>query len=640
MQTHRQDNFAALSDVEDGMQYWKEDTLVRFLELPDPLQAGSILFQAASYLGAFPFESLAPAILDLPALVKVVALLTGRSKKVLKRSGRLRPLFRAFAVRERSALPRAPPTEAGPGGAGDDILVYDSDGSEDLSLIALEALDAGGSVREHKEPDSLHAHIPRQHMKRLVRLLLALAPLEETQSLASLASHHLSPEALLALDRTAGHVLHAFGPLATGGVTYPAFKRTIRHSLPFLLEQGLPALFSHFLYSKNVSGASRAPPAAPAPGPHHHHNRQQQQPILAQPGDVLTATTLAQLSLFIEGRRLLWRRVRPLYRGSADGFAMGAFETKVCKWLAPTILLVAGTRLPATLANSRQRAFCDTLPARKYPSGGDGDGDGDGKVLYGVFLETPWKASHRESFGDDRTLLFQLEPVHRVWRAPPSPQPPHSPQPRDYAHFSKDDGMGFGVSPGATTATTTTTTIIAPTTALRRRLSSPAASLSPPPPLLHANIGRHAGASMILDRALEFGVFTHLAGGGGGGEARATGGAFGCSGRPEEGADWQDRFEIDEIEVWGCGGERCSPSPINSRPSANCEILGQRGKSTARGLAVGGEAGAAPASGPSGGYRVIWRDIPMYDSAVCCRPLSAGAERAVQWPMCVGYKEW
>jgi hypothetical protein len=50
-----------------------------------------------------------------------------------------------------------------------------------------------------------------------------------------------------------------------------------------------------------------------------------------------------------------------------------------------------------------------------------------------------------------------------------------------------------------------------------------------------------------LDDALEFGIFTHLASGGG---------SFHTSQLPfRKSKDWQDRFEIESLEVWGCGGD-------------------------------------------------------------------------------------
>ncbi|KAK3079134.1 Restriction of telomere capping protein 5 [Coniosporium uncinatum] len=54
--------------------------------------------------------------------------------------------------------------------------------------------------------------------------------------------------------------------------------------------------------------------------------------------------------------------------------------------------------------------------------------------------------------------------------------------------------------------------------------------------------------SLHFDDALEFGVFTH---------ERSGGGSFLTPEHLQSDTsanDWQDRFEIDALEVWGCGG--------------------------------------------------------------------------------------
>jgi hypothetical protein len=464
------DNFKQLADTNDGVLFWREATLIQFLSLPGDV--GPIIFQAASYLAAFPFDSMAPAILDFAALVKVVALLTGRYRKVLKNRqvDRLKLLFRAFATFERQQQPHG-------GGEGGDAVVYDSDdGSEDLSLAALDTLDA---IDAYSAPSTMHARIPLENLKNLLIFLLAIAPLEETQSAAEFAGSFQD-------SKTAECLLRAFGPPDAHGINYRAFKTTIRHAMPYLFSEGLRNLFEHFVFSKNVT-------AAPA-------ETKAREPLLQTPGEILTTELLAQLSLFISGDRL-WRRVRPLYCGSVDGFSMGSFSTRVLKWNAPTILLVSGRLLPSKPSSASEKAFTNLLPPRKHRSSGR---DGD-RIVYGVFLEKPWRHSHKECFGDSNTILFQLEPVHRVFRA--------SPVANEFAYFNREDGIGFGTQPQGFR---------------NHHRPSPYFNLGP--------------VGMVLDAALEFGVLQHV----------AEGGAF--RGNKADG-EWQDRFEVEELEVWGCGGE-------------------------------------------------------------------------------------
>ena len=104
-----------------------------------------------------------------------------------------------------------------------------------------------------------------------------------------------------------------------------------------------------------------------------------------------------------------------------------------------------------------------------------------------------------ECFGDSQTKLFQLSPFHEVFKSSTSYS--------DYVYFNKSHGIGIG---------------------------------SPLPPAKSRNLPLGA-VSLTLDDNLEFGVFNHNS---------AGGGAFRSGSRE----DWQDRFEIEEIEVWGIGG--------------------------------------------------------------------------------------
>ncbi len=46
--THYKDVFRSLADVQDGIHYWKEETLCRFLILPDALGPGPLVYQMAT----------------------------------------------------------------------------------------------------------------------------------------------------------------------------------------------------------------------------------------------------------------------------------------------------------------------------------------------------------------------------------------------------------------------------------------------------------------------------------------------------------------------------------------------------------------------------------------------------------------
>ncbi|KAL7273383.1 Restriction of telomere capping protein 5 [Rhizina undulata] len=486
------DNFKTLAEAtttSDGhtIHYWSEDTLLRFLEIPDSLEVGPIVFRMASYLAAWPFPSLAPAILDWGGLIKVVAVMTGRVDKIIqRRGGREKVLFRALAVHEKDKARQ----EDDDGDGIDTAREYDEDeeDEDELTLAALDVLDAIDVFGVVEQPKVHRAKVPRENLKRIIAFLLVIAPLGDNQPIASLVER-FSGESLEGIWSTSENILRSFGA-AEDGIGYMQFRKVITKSLPYLFD-GLMSLFEHFLFSKKVDMHTNTTPSEPC------------QPLLPPAtGTIMNLDLLSELSFFIKGERL-WRRLRLLYAGSEAGFSMGSFETKVLKWAAPTILLVSGTRIFETPEDTREKAFAEKLPGKRYP----GSYDKDGRVVFGAYLGVPWKVSHKECFGDSQTLLFQIYPTHEIFHASPS-----SP---DHCYFSKEAGISFG-SP------------------LPRK--SPHHSQQQN----RLNLGP---VSLTFDHSLEFGVFQHV----------GTGGAFYPSGSRM--GDWQDRFEIEEIEVWGCGGK-------------------------------------------------------------------------------------
>ncbi|KAG9241492.1 TLD-domain-containing protein [Calycina marina] len=512
------DVFHSLADKQAHISYLKEDTISRFLEIPDILGVSSIIFQIVSYLGAFPFGQDAPIILGFEPMIMILVVMTERYKRVLQKGSknRVKLLFRAMAVYDRKEaqqeeqlnltkteinIPKAPSNHI-TGFAVDEAMEYDEeDDDDDLALAALESVDAIDAFK-HSDAPMAQSSIPSDNLKKLIMLLLLIAPLGVQESLAR-NSERLSGDQLDGLRSTANNILAAFVNVEKfPGVKIHAFTTVISTSLPFLFN-GFNALFEHFLFSKNIdftkrkeSAAESAPPAvAPII----------EQPLLQETGEILDLNVLSQLSFFIPGSSL-FRRLRLLYSGGDAGFSMGSFETKVFNWRAPTILLVAGNRISDPPDNGQERAFSDTLAPKRFP-----DSSRSSRVVFGVYLSQPWHQTHKECFGDADTLLFQLSPVHEVFHA--------SKINTDYASFTKPPiphpGIAFGAPHPKPKAT---------------------AGLAP-----HINLG---AVSLVLDSSFEFGVFTH--------NYTSGGGAFHNSQIRKK--DWQDRFEIESLEVWGCGG--------------------------------------------------------------------------------------
>ncbi|KAK6521343.1 Restriction of telomere capping protein 5 [Arthrobotrys conoides] len=540
------DVFTSLANTSnDNTPYWSEDTLTRFLELPDALDVASLLYHATSVAAGFPFLSDGPGILDWEAIVRVVCVFTGRYKTVLRKGGGdpVRVWFRILAVHDRGGggtsnghevngkhIEAAIAEAMAHGGEhrdthhshekhddhdhnhedddhSDDIFqiadpedMEDENDDDELALAALEALDAIEVFKLAEKPAVMVQKYVRrldpQELTKLVMLLLVIAPLDPQESLATYVERY-SGDALVDLRRAAGSIVRS---MSVDGkpILWTGFSRSVKRSLPHLFD-GFKPLYEHFLFSKRLNmnkNSSLNLPLIP--------------PLLQHYGTILTPTILNQLSFFLKGETL-YRRLRKLYIGSDDGFSMGMFEQKVFKWRAPTILLVSGSRMgpPST---SREKSFSDTLSPKRFPDSisDDNDDEESETLTFGVYIDIMWKITHKECFGTSSTQLFQLHPIHEVFETSKS----HS----DYIYWNKSAGIGFG---------------------------APLPRIKPGDPVLHMNLG---AVSLILDESLEFGVFTHSSSGGG---AYHTS-DLNVGGRN---GDWQERFNIEEIEVWGVGGE-------------------------------------------------------------------------------------
>jgi len=534
--------FRSLADDQDGIYYWKEETLCRFLVIPDALGPGPLVYQMASYLGAFPFPSLAPSILTIEAMLKVVVIMTERYGRVLKhgKADRNKLLFRSLAVFDRrmssvyekssqeilNALREsqeeapesavASPLQHHPVGFPIDQPANDDGEEEDddeLALAALDSLDAIEVFKHDQKADTKihHAQIPIDNFRRLLMLLLVIAPLDPQESLSKHAED-LTESRIAGLRRVADCILWSFTPEQNAGIFYHSFNTIIPASLPHLFD-GLNPLFEHFLFSQNLdlskhrrttsASVPRASPTMASPKP-SQVSKDDLEPLLTREGEILDLSVLSQLAFFLKGSKV-FRRLRPLYVGRDAGFSMGSIEQKVFNWRAPSILLVSGVRLPSEPEGARERAFWDKLPPKRFANGSTGN-TSSGRVVFGAYLDTPWKHTYKEAMGGSESLLFQLEPIHEVFRT--------STMNKDYATFTKS-GINFGSPPPR---------------------ARPISGLDS-----HIQLGP---VSLSLDEGLEYGVFNHNSTGGGSFHPSHT-----------RKTDWQDRFEVESLEIWGCGGD-------------------------------------------------------------------------------------
>ena len=456
---HFKDNFKSLADHVDDVEFWKEDTLCRFLSLPESLRAGSVLYQICTYLGAFPFPSLAPCILTREAMVKIVTIMTGRYKKVLKKGNRdkIKLLFRSMAVFDRRASVTSPTgkpnmkeiiNEQKP----DSILeeeavskVADSHASgfaidqpanddeeeddDDLALAALDSLDAIEVFKQDQKIDRKinHALIPVENLKRLIVLLLLFGGIEP-QSPLSAYGDDLNGSQVKALEDAASAIIAAFDPdTEHNGIRYNNFVNVLSTTIPDLFDS-LNNLFEHFMFSKNIdlSKHKGAVPSSTA-------SLLRSSPIYRSPDDstptIFTATVLSQIATSLRigppgstptNIYASNARFNQIYSTAAQGTSLFSFGREVTSWESSTLLLISGT----TSAN---------------PST---------SILLATYLPSKWRdSSNSHSAPNSSTdpsapqpCIMQLSPRHAFCPSNTYSQSPTTPA----SYFSSKLGIALG----------------------------------------------------------------------------------------------------------------------------------------------------------------------------------------------------
>ncbi len=439
----------------------------------------------ATYLGAFPFPSLAPCILTREAMIKVVTVMTERYGKVLRRGkrDRVKLLFRSMAVFDRRSSPVLPasekPTmeqlvaeqkpddmvqeEAGAkdvrshvtGFAIDEPANDDPDEEEDDDELALAALDSLDAIEVFKHDQKVthekkihNARIPVENFKRILMLLLVLAPLGPQENLAKYVEV-LSEARLAEYESEVDSVVASFDPdEVTGGIRYAAFTRAISTCFPLLFDP-FNALFEHFLFSKNInlSRHQKSAPSTPPPPLSPKIN-----PIVSDSSGVsliLTPALLSHLSTFLITQPSstspvnlfhAGTRFHPVYSTTAQGTSLTSFSRHVMSWQSATLLLITGTQRPPP-------HHSNTTPSSTQ------------LITIGAFLPNPWSKPATMSSSDLQPLLFLLSPRHALF-----PHNPYNHNSTSISHFGAKSGISLGciIPPSSRTNSVSHTPILGP----------------------------------------------------------------------------------------------------------------------------------------------------------------------------------
>ena len=528
---HFKDNFKTLADHQDDVEYWKEETLCRFLALPDRIRAGSVLYAMITYLGAFPFPGLAPCIVTREAMLKCVTILTGRYKKILRRGDqdKNKLLFRSLAVFDRRSSAALSPTSekkmkdiiqeqqgdnsetlqtAATGFSIDQPANDDEDeDDDDLALAALDALDAIEVFKEdHKQDRKIHhAHIPVYNFERLLMLLLICAPLTPQDNIAQTCGA-IEDRDIQALERSAAAIIAAFDP-DHDSISYTNFLQTTTALFPQLFRP-LSPLFEHFLFSKQLD-LSKHHGVTGGPEIEDPQRRSPLYDVDQNSSPILTDSLLAQLSSSIEIATTTsaasssffhcGAKLNQLYSTTSHGTSLSSFSRQVLSWRSGSMLIVKGS---------------NTETGHTH--------------IIGAYLPERWNEAGSASVQESdpaaaKAVMFQLHPRHAIFRANPYNKT------TPVSHFSSKTGIALGcVIPASS----------------RINASSQKPILGP--------------VSLLIDEDISTATFQHDGGAGTG--AFLTDPLLEENQQKPAGQSKKIELEIDGLEVWGvnfpeAGGE-------------------------------------------------------------------------------------
>ncbi|SCU85799.1 LAME_0D02872g1_1 [Lachancea meyersii CBS 8951] len=358
---------------------------------------------------------------------------------------------------------------------------------------SVESLDVSNIVSNFNNVSMDELTVPADAMLEFVTLMLRISMHTTTTNskLGTSLSKSWDSFKIFALNivRTMNPCIVTSQDTLKNVITYTSFSETLSLACPSLLLP-LERLVEHILFLERD-----------LVNPHALSLPKLESKLATEP-------LLSQLAT-IWPRELVFSKLQKLYVGRDSGFSMRSFQAKVFKWMAPSMMLVNGIRIPddeeyVRSKNHRYQTFLNEYPRLK-----DEDQEtlppftGKKKLTFAVYVNEPWKITNAELFGDTKTTIIQLSPIQEVYKAA---------TPGNVCFNTLGGGIGIGSSL----------------------------------PVLKNSSRRYVpgNVSLTIDPNLEFGAFRNV---GRGGSINPGSMTTGCS---------EHKFLIQDIEVWGCGGEK------------------------------------------------------------------------------------
>ncbi|ODV80998.1 uncharacterized protein CANTADRAFT_188088 [Suhomyces tanzawaensis NRRL Y-17324] len=309
--------------------------------------------------------------------------------------------------------------------------------------------------------------------------------------------------------------------LATLTLTYEEFKEGfscfpdfLRESFEFIFKRGI---FSSIDEKELPKEAPKEEPEEASPKKKGGFPKFKESRLINDPSISLIRNIVKSLGSEIEVSN---QNLIKLYLGSESGFSIRSLELKIFKWQAPTLFIVSGKRLrnKTISTNKRYEQFNTEYPRffklldsnlMEWQTSND-------KITYAVLVNQPWRHSNKKNFGDEETVIMSLLPRVDVHKSV------HNPVLNGELIYFNNTGLGVGFGNSQ--------------------------------PLNKAGVKKYlpGDVSLTVEMNLEFAVFRHIVG------LKTNSATYfkGSSQHQIRTTDFEDRFMITDLEVWGIGSTK------------------------------------------------------------------------------------
>ncbi|CAH1759062.1 9459_t:CDS:2 [Entrophospora sp. SA101] len=440
------DNLCKLNES-TNINYIDEKSFTDYLNIPDEIGAGPLIYRSFINLGNYPSSSINHN-LTYNGLIKAVAIYCDKFKEVITED-RLKLIFDSFSTpldhnnnsnndcaNNRSSVSSETPSQTS-------STTISKDDDDFLKLYDVDQSDEDNS--------------PKVQSQDLVKVLTALvwimssemslttASEESTNKLISLQNINQIRDAIVPIvDHMSRYNNKSFEPnkestKSSSDITWLIFKKFIERNLPNIFHGFTRFFYNRFLIGQTLSRRTEIV---------------YYWPTLDHQSEILDPIDMAILSWMLPDKAMKKRVWNRLFIGSLHGFSMNCFSNRLFKYPGPTLILIQA------IITNQQTLFSTTLTAKKTTTKIENNNENSSEsesqqqtLLLGAYVAEPWRTTNlpKACFGSDEFFLFEIWPTLEVF--------PATKKNTRYAYYNPSFGIGFG---GLATAGQGSSKIVSP----------------------------------------------------------------------------------------------------------------------------------------------------------------------------------